>query len=188
MAGNITELLVNSTIVSRAWQGYYGDVSGNVVLKDANNKIFYDWNLSSVHGEIFASRSNSIEWSDVKCANTTELYSEDSYLSMNSATDGESVFKTFFNTTSFRDFYAGNSLIVSSQECYATNLYSDAGPQNDAFAEIILSDSHAIIYTGLIENHVTGFDSQAHDFEMIVGENGRADNSPTPYYFYIEIV
>jgi len=186
-AGNVTELVVNSTTLTRAWQGYYGNVTGSVSLRDANNNLFYDWNMSSVHGEIYATRASVVDWFSVRCANIDELYAEDAYLGMNSTIDGESITRTFFNTTSFRQFYMGNVLINDTRDCYSTNLYTDTGAQNEAFSEIVMTDTSDIIYTGLIDNQITGFDTRQHDFEMIVGENGRIDNTPTTYYFYIEI-
>jgi len=31
-AGNVTELTINATSVTKAWQGYYGNVSGRLVF------------------------------------------------------------------------------------------------------------------------------------------------------------
>jgi len=186
-AGNVTELVVNGTSVSRSWQGYYGNVTGNIVLTDTSKNKLYDWELVSPLGEIYASRTSAVSWYDIRCANIGELHAEDAYLGMNEATDGESIMHTFFNTTSFRNFYTSIRLINSSQNCYATNLYNDTGAQNNAFAEILLSDNHNMVYAGLIDSRTYGFDNMPHDFEMIVGEPGKYDNTPTAYYFFVEI-
>jgi hypothetical protein len=37
-AGNVTALVANTTLVTKTWQGYYGNVTGKIVLGNANNK------------------------------------------------------------------------------------------------------------------------------------------------------
>ena len=68
-AGNVTALNINHTRVTEAWQGYYGNVSGTVVLDDANNNSMYDWAIAIPSGEVFATRnSGSVTWSNIACA------------------------------------------------------------------------------------------------------------------------
>jgi hypothetical protein len=188
MAGNITELYINGTSVTKSWQGYYGNITGHVSLSDAGNNKLYDWNLASAHGEVYASRAGVIDWASIRCANITELYEEDVFLGMNSTVDGESITRTFFNTTDFHQFYTAAASIDSAQNCYATSMYTSAGVQNGYYAEILLSDTTDMVYTGLIDSKIFGFDNRQHDFEMIVGENGQLGNTETTiYYFFVEI-
>ncbi len=53
-AGNVTALSVDAQIITQAWQGYYGNITGTITLDDADNITFYDWSLSSPTGEIYA--------------------------------------------------------------------------------------------------------------------------------------
>ena len=185
-AGNVTEISLNGNAITKVWQGYYGDVTGRVLLADANNNTFYDWKLVSSKGEIYASRTVDIDWKNIRCANLAELYAEDIVLGINSTLDGDSLNDTFFNTTDFDLFYAGSKIIDPTENCYATNLYNGTG-KTGAFKEVILSDNHNLLYTGLI-NTAVGFDNQQHDFQMLVGSNGHLlTQQITNYYFFVEI-
>lgn len=189
MAGNVSELTILADSITQTWQGYFGNVSGAIVLGDSNNNTLYNWTLASANGEIYAVRDSvTPTWSSVRCANFTELLSEESVLNVPvAAADGLN--ETFFNTSVFNDFYVGPLNINSTQDCYATNLYNDTGAQSAYFSEVILSDTTAnLIYTSILNDNIVGFDSLSHDFEMIVGEDGHnGDTNPTPYYFYVEL-
>lgn len=88
-------------------------------------------------------------------------------------------------------------------ECFSTVMHNEtgwvdnnqnAGNDKNHWREIALADGDGdgnIIYTALMENsrtYTSGFDGEAHDFQMMVGENGHGtDISPTLYYFWVEI-
>ena len=40
-AGNVSEIYLNHTQVTEGWQGYYGNVSGIIVLDDSNDNSMY---------------------------------------------------------------------------------------------------------------------------------------------------
>jgi hypothetical protein len=186
-ASNLTELAFDMQVTTKTWQGYYGKVTGQVQLKDSNASSLYNWNLVSPSGEVYATRSPTVEWTNVRCANMTELEIENNVLGVNS-TDGDSVTNTFHNASSFDEFFVGSVRINTSQDCYATHLNDNTGVQDINYAEILLSDSSLMLYTSILDPGTIGFDGSNYDFEMLVGENGHNDNTaPTTYYFYIEI-
>lgn len=189
VAGNVTELNFIANTVTQTWQGYYGNVTGKIVLGNSNNNSMYDWNLSSPSGQIYATRTASVPlWTSMRCANQTEINSEDNILGVNQSVDQDSVNKTFINTTSFNSFYVGGININNTQNCRAVQLYNASGVSSANFAEVLLSDTSSMIYTGLITNPALGFDNRTHQFEMMVGENGhQGDSSVTSYYFYLEL-
>src|SRR3989344_2655538 len=78
--GNVTELNIIALTETQSWQGYYGNVTGNIVLQDANTQMFYNWSNTNVSGRIFASRSNSISWTTVNCTNASNRTDEETYL------------------------------------------------------------------------------------------------------------
>ena len=56
-----------------------------------------------------------------------------------------------------------------------------------AFYEVLLSyGASNMVYTSLIDANQIGFDENAYDFEMLVGEDWN-DEAVTPYYFFAEI-
>lgn len=186
-ASNVSELFFDASTITNTWQGYYGNIVGKIQLVDASSSVFYDWSLVSPNGEVYATRLPSVTWANVRCANSAELASEDIALGvMYNASD--SVANTFRNTSNFSKFYTGDIQINDTQNCYAIHLNNNTGAQSTQYAEVLLSDSSLMIYTAIIDPEAIGFDGNAYDFQMIVGEDGHNDNNnPTMYYFYLEI-
>ena len=190
LAGNVSEVVMTGNTITQTWQGYYGNVSGKMILGDANNNTFYDWSAASAHGEIYATRSATTPvWTNIRCANPANITAEDTYLGTNQSTDPDSVNNTFLNTTNFNQFYVGSVNINTSQNCFATRMYNQSGLKStSSWAEVLLSDTTNNIYTSILESKVTGFDNRNHDFQMLVGENGHGtDTATTTYYFYLEL-
>lgn len=208
LAGNVTEFNTDTSSISRTWQGYFGNVTGTIVLGDANNNTLYDWSVSSPQGEIYAVRSASVpSWSDTRCANTDELEAEDIALNVDSSVDEDAINRTFVDggsaeaqahfgsALSHPTFYVADSEILTDT-CPVAYLYNSTGSQTDAFREVILSDggSVPIIYTAFLAHTFyptedkEGFDGANHDFQMIVGEDGHGtDIATSTYYFYLEL-
>lgn len=184
-AGNVTALDINALSVTQSWQGYYGNISGNLVLADGNNNSLYEWgNGTSNTGEIYASRNNSISWTTINCSNTTHITQEETFLGQ-SATDTDSVTNTF-NETDHPSFLVGAQNMTS---CPSTNTYVSGAAQNTDFEMILLADANNnTVYTTIIDDGTTGYNGQSHDFQMLVGDDGHAgDTQATTYYFYTEL-
>jgi len=189
IAGNVSEINFAANSITNTWQGYFGNITGTIVLGNSNNQSMYNWNLTSPAGQIYATRVASVPaWTNVRCANQTEINAEDLNIGVNQTVDQDSVNKTFINTTAFNQFYVGGVNINTSQNCRAVQLYNGSVASSPNFAEVLLSDTTNNIYTGLLTQDSNGFDNRTHDFEMIVGENGHnGDVATTPYYFYLEL-
>ncbi|MGV8152546.1 MAG: hypothetical protein ACP5OG_05685 [Candidatus Nanoarchaeia archaeon] len=184
-AGNTSEIAIFGYSTTQSWQGFYGNISGVIKLADSNNNVFYNWSAIDPKGQIYATRTNSVDFSSIKCANSSEMLSEDYFIG--AANMSDSVNNTFNKNNHPRVYIA--SKLIESNSCNSTNIYDEGGVQDINFYEILLSDDFSnIVYTSIIEQDVLGFDARHHDFEMIVGENGRGtDTSTTLYYFYAEI-
>ena len=189
VAGNVTELNFAANTITQTWQGYFGNITGTIVLGNSNNKSMYNWNISSPSGEVYATRASAVPtWASVVCATAAQAVTEDTTLGVNATVDQDAVNKTFLNTTSFNTFYVGNININTSQNCRAVNLYNGSAAPSSSFQEVLLHDGTSMIYTALITQDANGFDNRTHDFEMLVGENGHSgDVTTTPYYFYLEL-
>jgi hypothetical protein len=185
-AGNTSELKVNATIITTSWQGYYGNIQGEIVLDDADGSSMYDWTISTPEGEIYASRASDVNFATINCSTQSNVNTEEIALNMQ-ATDADSVNSTF-NATTHSAFSVG-SVNITANSCRTCNLYVSDSPQSTNFFEVLLSDGASnMVYTSLIDADQTGFDDGTYDFEMIVGENGKnGDTTPTEYYFFIEI-
>ncbi len=185
-AGNVTELNISGTSITQSWAAFYGEVSGSITLEDANGNKFYDWTAANPQGEVYAARVSSITWSNVRCANDTEISNENTALNMGSAADN--ITNTFTSTT-HPQFYVG-SVNIAANSCKATNAYVNGASQTTDFYNVLLSDGTGnIIYTSILDPDTTGFDGDTHDFELLVGEDGHgaAAGTTTTYYFWVEL-
>jgi len=208
MAGNITQFNTDTSSVTRTWQGYFGNVTGNIVLGDSSNNTLYDWSVANPQGEIFAVRSATVPtWTAARCSNTSEIESEDTTLGNSIAIDEDSVNRTFVvqgsteaqaaygSTLAHPTFYVASSQI-DADDCAVAYMYNQSGSPSDRFRQVLLSDGSTvpIIYTTFLAHtfspsaESTGFDGRTHDFQMIVGEDGHGtDTAATTYYFFAEL-
>jgi hypothetical protein len=210
IAGNVTEFNTNGTTITRAWQGYYGNITGTITLGDSNNNTLYDWSLANPQGEIYAVRSvTTPDWYNVRCSDDTEIRAEDLALNIDNLRDEDSVNNTFvINGTpdqlarfpgsphfTHPRFYVAN-VTIENNSCPLAVMYNSSYMPSPYFKEVLLSDQGAvpIIYTALIAHTLNpsaesdGFNQRPHDFEMIVGEDGHFnDLNPVTYWFYLEL-
>lgn len=210
IAGNVTELSIFGYSITQSWQGYFGNVTGTIMLADSSDSVMYNWSLASPEGEIYASTNNSILWNYVQCFNFTAdgTYADDrgnaggtSQYGTNltilenmfgiSGDDVDGVNETFtLLGTGHNNFYT-NNFQFSEGECRNTQIFSNAGiGEDNKFEEVLLYEptTSSVIFTSLLNENVIGFDNKPHDFEMLVLEDGHlTDTSTTNYYFYVEL-
>lgn len=208
-AGNVTEITTPEGIgTTQAWAGYFGNITGTIMLADNLDNVMYNWTLASPEGEIFASTNNSIVWDNIQCFNftatgtyqgesgnggTTNLYGknltqlESEYNIRSGDLDG--VDETFYlaGLGTHNTFYV-NSKEFGEGECQNTRINDWTGlGQDDNFEEVLLYEpfTASVIFGALLNEDVLGFDNRPHDFEMIVLEDGhQTDTEVTIYYFY----
>jgi hypothetical protein len=185
-AGNVTELIISATTVTDVWQGYFGNITGTVVLDDANNKSMYAWQDLSPAGEIFAVRTASaVTWASIECADLVAIAAEEIALNI-TAGEKDGINETF-NRTSTTDIYVGTQPVADCT--FSQYLYeNDAASVSSNFEELLLHDGTYMVYTAIINQDKTGYDNAAHDFQLMVPEDGHnGDTSTTNYYFYVEL-
>jgi len=191
VAGNVTELRINAVTVTKSWAGYYGNVTGTIVLDDANNNSMYTWDIDYLIGEVYAARKIAdFSSANIMCANRTHVEEEETNLSIGS-TDKDGVNETFRYKT-HPSFYVGTKLFASDSCNYTVSTYvDDAEDPSRTFNETLLYDksNSQIIYLSLLTNDQDGFksDNQKYDFQMLVGEDGHDNSDTTTYYFYVEL-
>ncbi|MBN1156161.1 hypothetical protein JXA85_00960 [Candidatus Woesearchaeota archaeon] len=191
LAGNVTELLVNMTSITNGWQGYYGNITGEIVLDDASSNSMYTWSITT-SGEIYATRNTSLNWSagNILCANETAATTENTRIfGSANAGDSDNVTQTFSRATHPAIITNGNTLAADSCSYSLSTYASDAVDANLAFNETLLwsvSDSGAV-YTSIINNDKTGFTGASYDFQLLVAEDGHGNSAATTYYFFIEL-
>jgi hypothetical protein len=175
--GNITQLNVSGDTQTLVWQGYHGEVSGDIVLEDASGDRLYHWPVSVTTGEVYASLSNAVTWGNIAAQN---VCTTDESIT---GTGSDKVSNTF-TASSNSAFQVGGTTIIANTAC-ATNTYINSSSQSSDFEEIMLTDGSNTVYAAILENNLAGFDTNTHDFQMIVPEDN--DGTTTTYYFYIEL-
>ncbi|MBR9677123.1 hypothetical protein GOV04_03210 [Candidatus Woesearchaeota archaeon] len=185
-AGNVTEINFTAISVTANWAGFYGNVSGTIVLANSLNETLYDWSAATPSGQIYASRDNAVTWTSIGCANLAQLTTEQTNLNM-PAGGSDNITNTFSNVTDNHPQFTAAGATIPAGGCYETNLHnSTEEKQASLFNEVLLYEGSDIVYTSLLEDSAAGFDTRTYDFEMMVGEDGRAA-AVTNYYFYVEI-
>jgi hypothetical protein len=202
-AGNVTELLVNGTMITKTWQGYYGNVTGVIVLADASDNEMYMWTDASFSGgEIYATNSSTVSWSNVNCFNLTGYDDElavnrsgnltyfESYLGLGTS-DVDGIDETFASTT--HSAFDIGARTMTADTCSMVKTYVSDAPQSSSsdFIEVILFDNSTdvAVFAGLLNNSVTGFDDRAWDFQLLVPVEGGHDTPATTdtFYFFTEL-
>lgn len=190
VGGSFTTLVLNTTGQTYRWKAYVGNITGRLVLADSTNNSIFDWTLTSVTGEVYATRSNTaIDWSTISCADDALINAED--ISMNMSIIGPDTINKTFNNTIHRSFYVGVNRIANST-CRAIATYingtSQTPSENALFQEILLKDaSSSLVYATLVNSSNLGYDGRAYDFQMILAEN-EYSATPTTYYLYVELI
>jgi hypothetical protein len=184
-AGNATNLDIDSLQLTKSWQGYYGNVTGKILLSDGSNNRMYDWNISSPAGQVYASRSGTVDWTSVNCSSAAQITAERTALGQG-VTDADSVANTF-TSEGHPGFNIGTNPIAG---CKSTTLYNQTGVQSSLFWNILLSDTNnQTVYATILDHNKKGFQGSNLDFELLVGEDGHGSeaNSVTPYFFFVDL-
>lgn len=185
--GYISTINISATVQNTRWKAFVGYVSGSFTLDDSTGSSIYDWRITTIGGEVYASRNSStILWTNVTCAPNNTLEAENNALSHTSPDDNIS--KTFNDTTHDEFFVA--SVNISYSSCRTLNTYVNNATQDTRFEEVALYESRGsnIIYATILESRQQGFDSSNYDFQMIVPENGaQGFLGATAYYLYVEL-
>ncbi|HDD57612.1 MAG TPA: hypothetical protein ENF43_03750 [Thermoplasmatales archaeon] len=171
--GNITEVNISGTSQTIHWQGFWGQVSGSIALKDASGNTMYNWSVTTMSGNVYASNESSITWSNLVAGDAADC---DNIV----GTGADSCSNTFNDgTKSFT--VAGNT--ISNVPIVQTYNYTGSG----TFDEGILEDSGGAgpwVYVATIYNDANTFKNGTADFQMIVPVNG---TNTVTYYFWIEL-
>ena len=211
IAGNLTEITLYGYSTTRAWQGYFGNVTGTIQLAygsepGTNEYVFYNWSIVDAQGQVYASTNSSIQWENIQCFNftatgaiddTDEEPGEMNLKGMNVTQLEES-----FNITS-RDVDGVNETFTSTTHslfyvisydfeniCQTVRTFNSSGIPT--FEQVLMyePESNSVIFTSLLkEGGVVGFDGGTYDFQMLFLEDGHGTNiETTTYYFFVELM
>jgi len=197
--GFIFTINLNSEQQNSRWKAYVGNVTGTLVLEDADGYSIYDWSITtSLTGEVYATRaSGNIDWTNINCSYFNATHWENKALNHTKPYDNISA---TFNDTDNSEFYVGN-VKIHENTCPTINLnINGSSDLLDDFEEVLLYDGGPtiplddnsnfgnIVYAAIVEEDQFGYNNQTYDFQMIVPEVGLDGwSSSTAYYFYVEL-
>jgi hypothetical protein len=181
-AGNVTQLNIDQTRITDIWQGFYGNVSGRIVLENAGLSKFYDWQTATITGEVYATRGQIANWAAINCTNSTFWTTEETALNIpTAAIDG---INETFNTTTHPTFAVG-SKTFGANVCPATRPYNSSSLPGNYYNVLLNSNSTNVVYTSILADNSNGFDGTTVDFEILVPTDKNTGLST--YYFYVEL-
>lgn len=190
--GTITTITLNSVQQNVKWKAYIGNVTGTLVLRDADDYSIYEWSaIASPSGEVYITRNSSVDWSTIQCANTTNIQTEQTSLG-HGGSASDNIVNTFGSTTHQAIGVAGYTIAQST--CKSAFPWVNNTAQTPSisaiFQEVLLMDaSYRIVYTSVINQDKSGYRNDTiedrTDFEAIVPDF--ASISVATYYFYVEI-
>ncbi|HII71541.1 TPA: hypothetical protein HA265_02190 [Candidatus Woesearchaeota archaeon] len=214
--GYIHYMNIDESAPTQSWKAYVGNITGEYALQDASGNAIYDWTITSVTGELYATKEAPTggsgifaggipTWTAVSCANSTMITEEEAQFN-HTAADEDSYSNTFKNGNNFNltTFYAGEKQVTDSSVigggaggCYGAYMNVNNADQVTDFQEVVLTDGtyqdmggsnydYDIIYAALLENNQAGFDNRLYDFQMLLPEDA-ADGATTVTTYYFYV-
>ncbi|PLW80931.1 hypothetical protein C0585_00005 [Candidatus Woesearchaeota archaeon] len=175
IAGNITELVISSWTLTRTWAGFYGNITGTIVLADANNNTMYDWYDADPSGKVYASIDNTVTWPNIACTTLATLSGQEAEFSGTNETDRDGKYpvdapnRTFIDpdetyvdvlaeSANFSDYpliYVGSTQINPS-ECPSTSLHNENGSYVDYVKDTQNAGNDPLHFRELVLEDTTG--------------------------------
>ena len=194
--GRIITMNLDAVQQNIHWKAYAGNVTGSYILEDASGYSIYQWAASSVTGEVYATRVDSVGWTTLQCANVMNVKWEEQDFNHSAANNPDDrINVTFFESINHRQFSVGDLAFAADQCNYSIRTYVNDTAQTGTafFDEIMLYDGNTnnSVYVSLIENSQWGYrnDSRRYDYQILVPENASLGlaATATPFYFYAEL-
>lgn len=173
-AGNVTEVNVSSVQVTDKWVGFWGRVSGSIVLADANGNYFYQWTVSDpTGGVVYVANSTVSNWGTLESLNITKTYLPDFLLQ---GTD------SFNYTFTQQEDFTSPTITVYTVNFTLTN---PAGSNFKTYA--LAADSGAVlVWAGKVNAGQTAFNNTyTADYQVLAGMNTQGGQQT--FYFYLEL-
>ena len=190
--GTITTLALSTIQQNVKWKAYVGNVSGTLVLRDAEDYAIYQWQSGgSPDGRVYITMNQTIDWSSIICANETGIYPFQTGLG-HGANAMDNVNNTF-SSGLHQSFQVGD-IAIDESSCPTTYTWVNSTAQTPSttalFQEVLLMDnSFSIVFTTLMNQDTKGYRNDTgnttFDFQAIVPDF--VGTSTALYYFYVEI-
>ncbi len=169
--GNITYVNVSSNVITGRWAGFYGNVSGNLLLADASANNFYQWTVGSMDGAVvYAANTTISDWTLSALDNAHAP----------SWVNG-SVTDSFTNTFSATEEFNSSSLTVASTP-YVTTYNSTGVAGNLKTYALYATNDDANVWAGKVVDDANAFNGDSVDYQILLPAQ-----TGTTYNFYLEL-
>lgn len=179
--GNVTQVNITGVTITNKWAGFWGEVSGYIVLADSSGKNFYNWTISDPTGAVVYAANDTI--SDWGCTNILPVEGpSDSFLPSFLIEGTDSYNNTF---TSSEDVQI--PLSCSARRINVTYTWQ-GGIQGSDFPTYALKavSEGALIWAGKVKADQTSFKgTPTADYQILAGVN--SETGTTTFYFYLEL-
>jgi len=184
--GNVSNVGLSSNTQTMRWVGFYGDISGNVVLRNAAGEQFYAWTQSNASGYVLAAKNASILWATLKATPLTGAQIDAAFTFLAAKTDSGTA---TYNTTSFGGTVAGVA-ITAGVASSGTTMFGSTGNtwvQQTLNTSTVGVDDKSSVFMSRINNNQNSFNGTVVDYQLMVPEDESANTAPTAYYFYLQL-
>ena len=172
--GNVTYVDVSSNVITSRWAGFYGNVSGNLLLADASANNFYQWTVGSMDGAVVYAASGSVsDWSSTNIVPLTNANAP--AWVQGAATDN------FTNTFSATESFSSSSLTIASTP-YVTTYNSTGVAGNLKTYALYATAETAHVWAGKVVDDANGFNGNSVDYQILLPAQ-----TGTTYNFYLEL-
>ena len=173
--GNVTYAGINSDQATGNWAGFFGNVSGGLILSDSGANSFFEWTITSWDDTVVYATNDSItDWTG---GNIAPLTSDNvpSYI-VGTGTDN------FTNTFNANEAFTSASLTEASTP-YVETWQNGAQGTLKTYGLQSTADN-ANIWAGVVDDDSTSFKSATAtvDYQILLPASG-----VTAYYFYMEL-
>jgi hypothetical protein len=176
--GNVSGVNVNSTTSTEKWAGFYGNVSGNIVLAEAGQSVFlYTWTANQSNGEVCVSTAANPSWATLGAGVASIVDTVWSYASA----DTDSAVNTFKTTEDYaiqNQTITGAASATTGMGSFETGIINTTSPAatQDNLAFCVKSNAAGLNYR-----------NQSANFELIV-PTGQGATDTEQYFFFVELV
>jgi len=174
--GNVTNVDLSSNISTEKWAGYWGNISGEVVLSPGTN-LFYTWAWTSANGgEVCAVAAQSgFSWSTVQATAAVAIDNIWGFSGVDNAANT-------LNDASCNVFVAGNPIVGSTGSFTGVGGFETCAVADGA-GPVAKSD---IAFCANITQNGALFNGQPGDYELLAATNETAGGFET-HYFWLEL-
>ncbi len=175
-AGNISQANVDANMSTYRWAGLVGNVTGSIILGDANEDVMFEW--SAVGNLVFASQSATVTWTALADAAPATVVSAYTYLT----TGMSDAYDTTFTEAAEN---IGSNIFTTLTSDFALTWNNESTPTWKTYS---LTDGSAIVFAGLVSEDGTDYAGNTIDYQIILPEDGTAGNIVTQTYnLWIEL-